>query len=162
MALTVQQQTTYWGVATAVFCVVLWFLGDVILPFVLGGAIAYCLDPVADRLQKMGLSRILSVTVITLVAFLTFILLVLLVIPTLVAQIGGLIEAAPGAPDKIRAFFAANFPALLDEQSTMYQQLVKIGSTNCCRANMPTPFAASPTRSTKRWRHSSVAKAPCA
>lgn len=129
MALTVQQQTTYWGVATAVFCVVLWFLGDVILPFVLGGAIAYCLDPVADRLQKMGLSRILSVTVITLVAFLTFILLVLLVIPTLVAQIGGLIEAAPGAPDKIRAFFAANFPALLDEQSTIYQQLVKIGDT---------------------------------
>jgi len=35
----------YWGIATAVFLAVLWFLGDVILPFLVGGAIAYFLDP---------------------------------------------------------------------------------------------------------------------
>ena len=33
----------------------LWFLGNTLLPFILGGAIAYCLDPVADRLQRFGL-----------------------------------------------------------------------------------------------------------
>ena len=38
--------------------VLLWQLGDVILPFVLGGAIAYCLDPIADRLERLGLSRV--------------------------------------------------------------------------------------------------------
>jgi predicted PurR-regulated permease PerM len=40
MALPVGQQAKYWGIATATFLVTLWFLGDVILPFVLGGAIA--------------------------------------------------------------------------------------------------------------------------
>ncbi len=129
MALTVQHQTAYWGIAAAVFCGVLWFLGDVIMPFILGGAIAYCLDPVADRLERLGLSRVLSVTVITLVAFLIFVLLVLLVIPTLVTQISGLIEAAPGAPEKLRDFLATNFPALLDEESTIYKQLLNIGET---------------------------------
>lgn len=129
MALSVQQQTVYWGVATAVFCGVLWALGDVIMPFILGGAIAYCLDPVADRLEKLGLSRVLSVTLITLAAFLIFILLVLLVIPTLVTQATALIEAAPDAPTRLREFLTANFPALLDENSTIYKQLLKIGET---------------------------------
>ena len=30
---------------------VFWALGDVLLPFVMGAAIAYLLDPVADRLR---------------------------------------------------------------------------------------------------------------
>ena len=49
--------TCYWGIAAAIFLLVLWFLGDVILPFVLGAAIAYFLDPVADRLERLGTSR---------------------------------------------------------------------------------------------------------
>lgn len=129
MALSVQQQTTYWGAAAVVLGVVLWVLGDVIMPFILGGAIAYCLDPVADRLEKAGLSRVLSVSVITLVAFIVFILLILLVIPTLVTQITGLIEAAPGMPDRIKSFVSANFPAVMDEQSTVYRQLIAISET---------------------------------
>ena len=50
MALPVRQQLLYWGIALAVLFVLLWALGHVILPFVVGGAIAYFLDPVADRL----------------------------------------------------------------------------------------------------------------
>ena len=37
MALSVRDQIRYWGIATAAFLVILWFLGDVILPFVLAG-----------------------------------------------------------------------------------------------------------------------------
>ena len=55
MALPIQKQATYWGIAAAVTCIVLWYLGNVLLPFVLGGAIAYFLDPLADRLEAMGL-----------------------------------------------------------------------------------------------------------
>ena len=81
MAFPVQQQAKYWGIATAILLITLWFLGDVILPFVLGGAIAYCLDPIADRFEAMGFSRAVSVTIITLIAALIFIILILLVIP---------------------------------------------------------------------------------
>ena len=57
MALPVQQQVKIWGIAAAVFFLALWFLGDVLMPFILGGAIAYLLDPLADRLEARGLSR---------------------------------------------------------------------------------------------------------
>ena len=101
MALPVKDQIKYWGIAMAVFLVVLWALGDVILPFVLGGAIAYLLDPVADRLQRAGLSRVLAVSIITLVAAMVFILLILLVIPTLVKQTTALIDTAPALFERL-------------------------------------------------------------
>ncbi|MEC8794746.1 MAG: AI-2E family transporter, partial [Pseudomonadota bacterium] len=46
MALPVKEQVKYWTVATVVFLGALWFLGGMLLPFVLGMAIAYVLDPV--------------------------------------------------------------------------------------------------------------------
>ena len=53
MALPVRQQLTYWSIAAVFFVLVLWFLGDVLTPFVLGGAFAYLLDPIADRLERL-------------------------------------------------------------------------------------------------------------
>ena len=32
--------------------------GSTLLPFLLGAAIAYFLDPIADRLERLGLSRV--------------------------------------------------------------------------------------------------------
>ena len=86
MALPVQDQVKYWGITTLISFIALWFLGDVILPFVLGGAVAYFLDPVADRLEGMGLSRVGATTVITLVALLIFVMMVLAVVPTLLSH----------------------------------------------------------------------------
>ena len=57
MALPIREQAKYWGIALAVFFVLLWALGGVMLPFLIGGAVAYFLDPVADRLERAGLSQ---------------------------------------------------------------------------------------------------------
>ena len=40
----------YWGIAAVVFFIVLWALSGVLLPFIIAGAVAYLLDPMADRL----------------------------------------------------------------------------------------------------------------
>ena len=129
MVLPVKDQTKYWGIAIVVFSVALWFLGDVILPFILGGAIAYCLDPIADRLEALGLSRVASVAVITFVAIFGFILLFLLIIPTLVQQTAQLIETAPVLFDQLQTALTERFPELMDESSTIRQQLISIGET---------------------------------
>lgn len=129
MAYPVQQQAKYWGVATAAFLIVLWYLGDVILPFVLGGAVAYFLDPVADRLEAWGLSRIMATVTITLVAIFIFIITILLVIPTLVEQTGQLINTAPDLFTRLQAWLTTKFPQLMDADSMIRHQLVAIGET---------------------------------
>ena len=129
MALPIKDQAKYWGIAITVIIVLLWQLGDVILPFVLGGAIAYCLDPIADRLERLGLSRVAAVAVITLVATLTFILLFLLVIPALFQQTAQLIETAPDVFNRLQKALTTRFPELMDETSTIRQQLIAIGET---------------------------------
>ena len=127
MALPIEQQAKYWGIATAVVFAILWFLGDVILPFVLGGAIAYCLDPLADRLEKLGVSRVLATVTITIVAILIFCLAFLLVIPSLLEQAGQLVNTAPDVFERLRVALTERFPSLIDDQSVMRKQLSSIG-----------------------------------
>ena len=129
MALPVREQVKYWGVATAAFLVVLWFLGDVIMPFILGAAIAYFLDPVADRLEAMGCSRAIATGIITFVAILVFVLLALLVIPTLISQTAGLIEAAPMIAQNLQTVVTERFPEIGDANSTIRRSLASIAET---------------------------------
>jgi predicted PurR-regulated permease PerM len=109
--------------------VVLWFLGDVLLPFVLGGAIAYFLDPVADRLERMGCSRVMATAIITVVGLLAFVLLLLWVIPSLVNQALDLFDVAPTLFVNLRDFLIERFPDIMDTESPLRQSLVSIGET---------------------------------
>ena len=127
MALPVGQQIRYWAIAAAAFIALLWLLGDVLLPFVLGGAIAYCLDPIADRLENLGLSRIMATVVITIFAILFFIISALLVIPTLVEQAIGLFSAAPDFARRIGTSLTTRFPDLMDPDSQLRQSLEALG-----------------------------------
>ena len=129
MGLPVRDQMRYWGIASAVFFILLWFLGDVILPFVLGAAVAYFLDPVADRLEAIGCSRAVATGIITLFALLTFVILALLVIPTLVSQTAGLIEVAPTIVSNLQVFLTERFPELGDANSTIRRSLSSIAET---------------------------------
>jgi len=129
MTLPVRDQLRYWGIAAAVFLALLWLLGEVLLPFLAGGAIAYFLDPVADRLQRAGMSRPGAVTLIALGFALVVILLVLVVAPALARQAAALVEAMPRLLEQLHAFLQANFPALFEPESTLRQSLAGVGQT---------------------------------
>lgn len=129
MALPVREQFKYWGAATVVFFVLLYALGDQLLPFFLGAAVAYFLDPVADWLEARGCSRGLATGIITISAILIFVVFVLLVIPNLVQQAIQLFNAAPEIARNISTFLGERFPSLLDEGSTVRQSLNGLGQT---------------------------------
>ncbi|RBI73549.1 AI-2E family transporter [Roseovarius sp. TE539] len=129
MALPAKTQMRYWGIASAVFLVVLWFLGDVILPFVLGAAIAYFLDPATDRLESAGMSRAVAVTLITAVVLMVFVVVSLLIIPTLIQQAVALFNVAPQLFNDLQGFLTDKFPSIVDEDSTLRQSLVALGET---------------------------------
>lgn len=115
MALPVRQQLAYWGIALAVLTLVLWKLSGVILPFLVGGAIAYFLDPLADRLEARGLSRVAATAVIAVTGLAIFALALLLVIPTLIHQTIQLIQIGPDMVARLQTFLSAKFPALMAE-----------------------------------------------
>ena len=129
MGLPVRDQLKYWGFAAVIFFVLLWALGDVLVPFLLGGAIAYFLDPVADKLERMGASRVLATAIITLVALLLFVLMALLVVPTLVNQSVQLFNTAPDLAKNFGTFLTERFPSLLDSDSTLRQSLDSLAAT---------------------------------
>ena len=129
MALPVRAQLTYWGIAAAIFALALWFLGNVLLPFVIGGAIAYFLDPVADRLERLGLSRMAATGLITVASLLIFIIMALLVIPTLLSQAVQLFNLAPALFRDLQMFVREQMPSVLIEGSALHETLLTIGET---------------------------------
>jgi len=128
MALQNRDQIRYWGIAAVLFLILVWALGNVLLPFIVGGAIAYFLDPVADRLQRAGVSRVVATTLISLLVLVLAILLVLAVIPTLVNQLTALVNAAPDIARRLQGFLLERFPDLADSTSTIRQTLAEIGA----------------------------------
>src|SRR5262249_3280005 len=67
----------------------------ILLPFVAGMAIAYFLDPVADRLQRAGLSRLWATVLITLGFFIVALAVVIVLAPLVGEQIAGFAERLP-------------------------------------------------------------------
>lgn len=129
MALPVETQAKVWTVVLAVVVAVLWFLGDVLTPFVLGAAIAYFLDPVADRLQRAGLGRVPAVSLISLGVLLVAVLGFLLVVPALVSQMAGLVNEFPAYTQAVREFLQTRFPEQVREGSPLHQSLAGLGET---------------------------------
>ena len=63
MSFSVRQQMIFWGVLFLSAVILLAYLGNILLPFIAGAALAYLLDPLVDRLQNIGFSRIWKVIV---------------------------------------------------------------------------------------------------
>lgn len=85
----------FWGSAMLALIVVLVLVSDILLPFVFGAGIAYLLDPVADRMERWGLSRLWA-SLLILIAFSVVLLLVLVaVVPVLMEQMAGLAAQLP-------------------------------------------------------------------
>ena len=130
MALAPAQQLKYWGIAAVVLLLLLWVLGDVLLPFVLGGTIAYFLDPVADRLERWGLSRALAVAVITVAAILLFVGLVVPAVLTLEQQIRSLLASGPDTIERIidpDGPFLTRFPLFVEYSDRIEAFAVRVG-----------------------------------
>ncbi|MBL8707812.1 MAG: AI-2E family transporter [Rhodospirillaceae bacterium] len=81
--------------ALIVFLILVYLLRTVLLPFVAGMGVAYFLDPVCDKLEKWGCSRILATTLVTIVFALLVILGFLIVVPLLVEQLSNFIRVLP-------------------------------------------------------------------
>ena len=98
-----QRQAGFWLIALVVFILCLWVLQDILLPFIAGFVLAYFLDPIADRLERLGLPRILATLLILLIAISGVVVVVLVVAPILGDQA---LKLAQDLPALLKALVA--------------------------------------------------------
>jgi predicted PurR-regulated permease PerM len=97
------------------FLVLVVLLRGVLLPFLVGMAVAYILDPVADRLQRLGLGRATATMTLTVAFFASLVPLAVLLLPMIVSQLAELASLLPGYLEELRSR-ALRLTVLLDRQ----------------------------------------------
>ena len=115
--MTAQRQTIYWLLAGAAFVFAVFLLRGILLPFVLGMAAAYFLDPAADWLERRRLSRTLAATALTVAFLVVVALFFVLLVPLLQSQLIGFAGRIPAYVEMLRlvagdafAMIQANLP----------------------------------------------------
>lgn len=126
MGLSTNKQLKWWGISAVVLIAVFWILGGALLPYIAGAAIAYFLDPIADRLEKVGFSRIWATVVICTITATIFILGMLIVLPLLIDQTVELARSAPELVANFQAFLSERFPQIFVEDSMLRKGLISL------------------------------------
>ena len=62
----IERQAVFWGLVLIMTALAVVALRQVLLPFVAGMILAYALNPLAERLGAMGLSRMLASALVVL------------------------------------------------------------------------------------------------
>src|SRR2546423_2865836 len=101
--MTLTRQMTFWVVTLVAGILMLSMLREILLPFVAGMVLAYLLDPLANRLERMGINRLAATLVIIGAVVLVFVVLVLIFVPVLSGQLGAFIEKLPGYVSRVQA-----------------------------------------------------------
>ncbi len=111
----IEWQIAFWLLMLALFGFGVYLFANVLAPFVAALALGYVLDPIAGRLQRLGVSRIFA----TLIILLVFVLLLLVVIfgvaPILGRQLVGFAESLPGYAAKLQALVSDEAAVLLQK-----------------------------------------------
>ncbi len=70
-------------------------LREVLLPFVAGMVLAYLLNPLASRIERLGISRLLATLVIIALVIVVITVLMILTVPTIIHELSYFIESFP-------------------------------------------------------------------
>lgn len=92
----------FWLLAFAAFLAFLLVFRAILLPFVAGMALAYLLDPVADRLETYGFNRLVATLTILVVFVLLFVAFFVMLVPVLGHQLSGLTADMPGYVQRLQ------------------------------------------------------------
>lgn len=84
-----------WGLVLAVVFWLLMALGPILVPFVLALLLAWLGDPLVDRIQRNGRSRVTGVVLVFTLMLLLVALALLILVPLLERQVSALVDAMP-------------------------------------------------------------------
>tara|TARA_R110002124_G_scaffold63350_23_gene173254 strand:- start:12313 stop:13431 length:1119 start_codon:yes stop_codon:yes gene_type:complete len=94
--MTLRNQVLIWVAFLGVLILLLWLFRGILLPFVVGAALAYLLNPLVNRLQQWHFSRGWATAVVLLSVIMIVIGVFVMFVPLVGQQIIGLIQRLPG------------------------------------------------------------------
>ena len=100
--MSTERHIILWVVLLTLLAATTYLLSGALLPFVAGMGVAYLLDPVADRLERLGMPRTAAALLIIFAFLLSIALVFVVLVPILSDQISGLISRAPGYINQLR------------------------------------------------------------
>jgi len=124
--MTLQEQARYWAIFFGALIAALWLLSDALLPFVLGAALAYLTDPLADWLEERGFGRVLATVAITAASIALVVVALLLILPLLIEQVRQAVGNAPRYVDEGRGLIARLLPELQTEGTFLNRALADL------------------------------------
>ncbi|HXW70943.1 MAG TPA: AI-2E family transporter [Methylocella sp.] len=107
--MSIARPTVIWTGTLALLIFLIVLLHDILLPFVAGIALAYLLEPVVERLEKIGLNRALAAVGIVSLFIVGIGALLVVITPLLATEIAAFIEKVPDYIGRLQAF--ANSPS---------------------------------------------------
>lgn len=131
MTMQVRGTFLFWLALFVLLIFALVVFQPILLPFAVGLILAFILDPTADRLQRLGLSRAMSVAVIFSGLFLTIALILLLVVPLLAQQLSDFAQSLPGIMKSLQDFTTEQMARLRDALGPQMAERLKF---------IPNPF----------------------
>ncbi|KAB2866046.1 MAG: AI-2E family transporter [Bauldia sp.] len=110
-----RRQILFWLGAAVTLILFLYVFSAILLPFLAGMILAYFLDPIADWLERRGLSR-LAATIFILVMFvIVLVLALMLIIPVLATQLADFISRLPDYLSRLQALITSFDPEWLSD-----------------------------------------------
>jgi predicted PurR-regulated permease PerM len=110
-----RQQAFFWTGAVVVFGLFLFVFSEILLPFIAGMALAYFLDPVADRLERLGFSRLWATIVILLAFVVLLVLALMIIVPVLTNQFADLMKNMPDYIGRLQGLVTSFDPAWIEK-----------------------------------------------
>jgi predicted PurR-regulated permease PerM len=124
----IEWQIGFWIGAFLLLVLLLWLFSGVLLPFAAGIALGYLLNPVVDRLEKLGFNRLGATLLIMTCLALVLVLISVLIVPVLWRQLASFIEAFPAYAVKLEELVTAETERLSREYGGVLTQNFGLGS----------------------------------
>jgi predicted PurR-regulated permease PerM len=112
--MTLRTQVLVWVGFTAVVIFAMWLFRPILLPFVVGIALAYILNPLVNIIQRTRLGRGWSTAIAMLFVIAIIVGVFFLVTPLIVSQVTGLVVLLPGLVGDLQELVRRLAPQLVD------------------------------------------------
>ncbi|GLQ78244.1 AI-2E family transporter [Mesorhizobium huakuii] len=111
-----RRQISFWVAGVAGLALFLYIFSNILLPFVAGMVLAYFLDPVADRLQRLGLSRFMATVVILITFLIVLVLAFVVLVPVLATQMSEFAGKLPEYLTRLQSLLTSFDPKWLEQK----------------------------------------------